>query len=101
MKDSARLYLAATNEVDQDRMNKAIWEKAMALEQGDAKRAKYTYIQLRVKQFERALARSGPKDDTRDESYERDLGNVALLRFVWAALKTPWFIGQLMPQRGF
>jgi hypothetical protein len=26
---------------------------------------------------------------------------LALLRFVWAALKTPWFIGQLMPQRGF
>ena len=55
MEDNARWYLAATNEVEQGNLHEPTWAKAIAIEQGDAKRAKYTYIQHRVKQFEQAM----------------------------------------------
>ena len=42
------LYLIATNEVDEDRQNEALWSKSMALCNGDNSKAKYKYISLRV-----------------------------------------------------
>ena len=50
------LYLKATNEVEGDSKDPALWAKAMALTDGDQDKAKYQYIKLRVKQ----LAKSKP-----------------------------------------
>ena len=45
------LYLVATNEVDGNNINLALWAKAMALADGDKDIAKYKYIKLRVEQL--------------------------------------------------
>jgi hypothetical protein len=68
MENTARYYLAATNEFDQGRVNEKLWAKAITLEKGDAKRAKYTYIQHRVKQFEQAMAGSDSEQPTQTMS---------------------------------
>lgn len=44
----AHLYLKATKEVEDNSQDPALWAKAMALGEGDADKAKYTYINLRV-----------------------------------------------------
>ena len=45
-----QLYLEATQEVDSGTQKPALWAKAMALAEGDEKKAKYRYIALRVEQ---------------------------------------------------
>ena len=45
------LYLKATNEVDSDKRDEALWAKSMALHDGDEKKAKYEYIRSKVKIF--------------------------------------------------
>jgi len=45
------LYLQATNEVENEEQESALWAKALALVEGDAARAKYEYIKLRVEQI--------------------------------------------------
>lgn len=45
------LYLVATNEIDGNNKNLALWAKAMALADGDTDIAKYKYIKLRVEQL--------------------------------------------------
>ena len=52
--DDSKLYLIATREFEDDRMNSAAWAKAIALGKGDKKKAKWEYIEIRVQQF-RAL----------------------------------------------
>ncbi len=52
-----QLYLDATNEVDGDNKNPALWAKVVALAEGDSEKAKYEYIKLRVKQ----LSKEPPK----------------------------------------
>ena len=42
------LYLKATNEVEGDSKDPALWAKAMALVDGDQDKAKYQYIKLRL-----------------------------------------------------
>ena len=42
------LYLIATQELDIDAKNPALWSKAMALCLGDEQKARYKYIELRV-----------------------------------------------------
>ena len=45
-----QLYLDATQEVDSGTQAPALWAKAMALAEGDEKKAMYRYIALRVEQ---------------------------------------------------
>ncbi len=46
--DDEDLYLTATDEVDNQHQEPALWSKAMALCEGDLDKAKYKYINLRV-----------------------------------------------------
>lgn len=48
MKHDEHLYLEASNEVDGGRQDIGLWIKAMTMENGDEKKAKYQYIKLRV-----------------------------------------------------
>jgi preprotein translocase subunit SecD len=43
-----KLYLIATNEVDNGQQDEALWAKAIALCEGDQEKARYKYITLRV-----------------------------------------------------
>jgi hypothetical protein len=45
------LYLEATNEVESENKNQALWAKVMALSEGIQDKAKYRYIKLRVEQL--------------------------------------------------
>ena len=45
------LYLKATNEVEGDSKDPALWAKVMALAGGDQDKAKYQYIKFRVEQL--------------------------------------------------
>lgn len=45
------LYLEATNEVESQNKNQALWAKVIALSEGDQDKAKYRYIKLRVEQL--------------------------------------------------
>ena len=45
------LYLQATQEVDENRQNREIWSKSLAMTGGDHFKSKYTYIPLRVAQL--------------------------------------------------
>jgi hypothetical protein len=47
------LYLKATEEVENNSKDNALWAKAMALAYGDLGQAKYIYIDLRVEQLKR------------------------------------------------
>lgn len=46
-----KLYLKATNEVEGDQRDPALWAKVMALSEGNQEKAKYQYIKLRVEQL--------------------------------------------------
>jgi hypothetical protein len=45
------LYLQATQEVDEDRAEPALWAKALTLCEGNIQNARYMYIKLRVEQL--------------------------------------------------
>lgn len=45
-------YLEATEELDSNRQDPAIWAKALALARGEQNVARYKYIELRVEQLE-------------------------------------------------
>jgi len=47
-KDDSKFFLQATQEVEDNNQNSAIWAKAMALCEGDKNKAKYEYINLRA-----------------------------------------------------
>lgn len=49
--DDKTLYLDATQEVDGDKQDPALWAKAMALTEGNEKKAKYRYITLRIEEW--------------------------------------------------
>ncbi len=55
------LYLQATQEVDDNRQNREIWSKSLAMTGGDHFKSKYTYIPLRVAQL---LREQGIDPDT-------------------------------------
>jgi len=46
-----KLYLIATNELDFDNRDEAVWAKSMALHKGDEHEARYKYISTRVEQL--------------------------------------------------
>ena len=46
-----KLYLQATEEVDSENKDAALWSKSLALSDGDQEQAKYKYIKLRVEQL--------------------------------------------------
>ena len=45
------LYLKAEKEFNSDSKNEALWSKSLTLNSGDEKKAKYTYITLRVEEL--------------------------------------------------
>ena len=45
------LYLQATNEVEANAQEPALWAKSMTLAEGDTEKAKYQYVKLRVAQI--------------------------------------------------
>ena len=57
-----KLYLIATNELDFDNRDEAVWAKSMALHKGDEHEARYKYISTRVEQLatENASSESMP-----------------------------------------
>lgn len=54
------LYLEATNEVEEDKKDPALWAKVMALTEGDQDKAKYKYIKLRVEQLSKKKKEEKP-----------------------------------------
>ncbi len=58
------LYLEATNEVERDEQDPALWAMVMALAEGDKHNAKYQYIKLRVEQLrqykEKIITKAAP-----------------------------------------
>ncbi len=48
------LYLTATNEVDSNQKDPALWAKALTLAEGDEPKARYKYINLRIEQLSSA-----------------------------------------------
>ena len=46
--DDEEFYLIATNEVEDENTNQALWAKCMAINMGDEKKSKYDYIKRRV-----------------------------------------------------
>jgi len=57
-----QLYLEATQEVDSGTQDPALWAKAMALAEGDEKKARYRYITLRVEQLSEVRTSAPPED---------------------------------------
>jgi hypothetical protein len=55
-----KLYLTATNELDFDNRDEAVWAKSMALHKGDEHQARYKYISTRVEQ----LATENPSSES-------------------------------------
>lgn len=49
--EDEEFYLRATNEVESDQKNQALWAKVLTLTDGDFEKAKYQYIKLRVPQL--------------------------------------------------
>ena len=61
MTGDEQLYLDATNEVEGNSRNPALWAKVMALSEGDETKAKYKYINLRVESFRKEIKRKEKK----------------------------------------
>jgi len=51
MESDETFYLKATQETEGEDRNEALWAKSMTLAEGDEKKAKYNYINLRVEQL--------------------------------------------------
>ncbi len=58
--EDEEFYLQATNEVDGDQRQAALWAKVVALAEGDQEKAKYKYIKLRVEQLVEKKAQEKP-----------------------------------------
>ncbi len=56
-------YLKATNEVNGEGKQPALWAKVMALSEGDNEKAKYKYIKLRVEQLSKDKKTIKKKED--------------------------------------
>lgn len=66
--DDVEFYLTATQEAEGKDRNEALWAKCMAINEGDEKKAKYNYINKRVKTLKKELI-----DKTRNQAYELKL----------------------------
>jgi len=53
--DDAEFYLTATKEVESKDRDEALWAKYMAINEGDEKKAKYSYINRRVEVLKKEL----------------------------------------------
>jgi len=56
------LYLQATQEVDDEVIDAALWAKSMTLAEGDTKIVKYKYIKLRVEQIKQSAGAEEEKN---------------------------------------
>ena len=63
-----QLYLQATEEVENNKTDSAIWAKALTLMQGDKEQAKYEYIKLRVEQLSPKEKKSSTKTSSKTPS---------------------------------
>lgn len=64
------LYLQATEEVESETRNSALWAKAMALSDGNLEKAKYHYIKLRVEQLETEDQESADTIELQSERFQ-------------------------------
>jgi len=70
-------YLAATEEVDGEQRQPGLWAKALALNAGDERRARFHYIRMRVAQIIDNQPKSGPDEHARasEKADEADISN--------------------------
>lgn len=61
------LYLSAWEETTSGNINKALWIKCLALEQGDKKQARFRYIRLRVSQMKDRVNNDKTHSDPKTE----------------------------------
>jgi len=89
------LYLKATNEVEGDSKDPALWAKAMVLAGGDQDKAKYEYIKLRVEQFEKSKPdvqkEYGIHDRTIDSNSPKGVGGYLLIFCIVLTMLVPLF----------
>lgn len=70
------LYLEATNELEGDNRNPALWAKVMTLAEGNQEKAKYQYIKLRVEQLTQEKAEvtnniaQRPKNEKKSDEFD-------------------------------
>lgn len=74
--DDAQLYLTATKEVDGDSQDEALWSKSLALSEGEAERARYMYIQLRVSQLSEHVAKTTEEQNWEQRSPSMQSGKI-------------------------
>ncbi len=102
--DDAGFYLAAIAEYDRGDINEGAWAKAITLEQGDEKRAKYTYVRLRVKQFEQAKKHADNAKYTKKygvtDAPDMEKIKIETQQFNWGAALLP-FLWSLFNTRGW
>lgn len=103
MKDE-EFYLEATKELDENRVIPALWAKSLALTEGDAIKARFTYIKLRVKQFADESELNKPSESNINKSKANNTGESGffLFRFYrklvsgsYGLTKTFWVFGVL------
>ena len=75
-----QLYLEATQEVDNETPDPALWAKAMALAEGDEGKAKCRHITLRVEQGSKISEKTPPVDSL--PSHQRRQTALILIRTV-------------------
>ena len=68
------LYLIATQELDIDAKNPALWSKAMAVCSGDEQKARYKYIELRVESLKiKPATEQHPDKQTEKNKFNNDI----------------------------
>ncbi len=70
-----KLYLEATNEVENNNQDPALWSKVMALTEGDKDKAKYKYIKLRVDQLVK-------KEVDKNPTFTKKIADEFLLKYM-------------------
>jgi len=77
MNQDEELYLQATQEVEDEVIDAALWAKSMALAEGDTNIAKYKYIKLRVEQLAQS---SGIEEEKRNQEERTGSGKVQQIK---------------------
>lgn len=80
-----KLFLEATKEASSPDRDEALWAKAMALAEGDEKKAKYLYIKTRVKQLS-ASQQASPQPENKEPKEPQEASKGTLLLKVTKSL---------------
>ena len=95
------LYLKAEKEFNSDSKNEALWSKSLTLNSGDEKKAKYTYITLRVEELSNTKTQQ-PRNIIKNsnplkEGYDSSNTNI-FMKILFTAIAIPlviiiaWFL---------